>query len=195
MVERFWGDFGYFEAALPVAVIVVATIVLVAVALVAFWPARSSSAAGHEHRRPSPRALLLFAAPVAFLAVLVLVRAYSLYLSSGRDVFIHGRYLFGAIVPLAVVVGVGATRIAGRWAPLAVTAWALVMQLAALQVTLRTWWGDEQASVRESLSAVVAWNPWPDGLAYAIALAGACLWVAAGWLASRPPRLEEIELG
>ena len=82
----------------------------------------------------------------------------------------HGRYLFGAIVPLAVVVAVGLVRVLGRWSPAAVLGAALLMQFDAARVGLRAWWAEPDASVLRSLDAMVRWSPWPAFVTYAVAI-------------------------
>jgi hypothetical protein len=81
----------------------------------------------------------------------------------GRTPWMQGRYLFGALVPLSIVVAIGLLHALGRWSPVAVLGAALVMQFDAARVGLRAWWADPDASVTRSLDALVRWahGRWP----------------------------------
>jgi hypothetical protein len=86
----------------------------------------------------------------------------------GRTPFMQGRYLFGAIVPLSVVVAIGLVRVLGRWSPVAVLGAALLMQFDAARAGLRAWWAEPDASVARSLDAMLRWSPWPVFVTYAV---------------------------
>jgi hypothetical protein len=88
----------------------------------------------------------------------------------GRTPFMQGRYLFGAIVPLSVVVAIGLVRVLGRWSPVAVLGAALLMQFDAARAGLRAWWAEPDASVARSLDAMLRWSPWPVFVTYAVGI-------------------------
>jgi small subunit ribosomal protein S36 len=163
VVQRFWGDFAYFEAPMTQALVVAATVAVAAAVVLAFAPARRP-----DTTHPTRGQLAVFAALFPLLLALVAYLAWDQRATGGRTPFMQGRYLFGAIVPFAVVVAVGLVRVLGRWSPGAVLGAAIVMQLDAARVGLRAWWAEPDASVARSLDAVVRWSPWPVVLTYLV---------------------------
>jgi hypothetical protein len=93
---------------------------------------------------------------------------YSLYESSGRPDLMQGRYLFGAMVPFAVITAIGVARLLGRWASLAALTAAAVMQVDGFRVGLRAWWAEPHASVARRIDALVAWSPLDRAAIYAL---------------------------
>lgn len=187
VTQRFWGDFGYYEAALAPVVVVAATVVVLVGVGAALWPRRPGRE-GADPPPPSRGHLVVMAVPFVLLAATVLVRAYRLYLSIGTTPFMQGRYLFYAIVPFALVVGVGLHRLVGRWAPAGLIAGVTLMQVEALRVALDEWWADGDASVGRSVSALLAWSPWPPAVAIAVACGAVGSWLVTVWLCLRPTR-------
>jgi small subunit ribosomal protein S36 len=167
MVQRFWGDFGYFEAPLTQALVIVATVTVAATVVLAFAPAPQRQP---DTTRPTRSQLAIFGALLPLLLALVAYLAWDQRTTGGRTPFMQGRYLFGAIVPFAVIVAVGLVRVLHRWSPVAVLGVALVMQLDAARVGLRAWWAEPDASVTRSLDAFVRWSPWPVPVTYAMAI-------------------------
>jgi 4-amino-4-deoxy-L-arabinose transferase-like glycosyltransferase len=179
LTERFWGNFGYFSVPMTRAVVIAATVVAVAGIVAAFVPWLPWD---RPRGATTPRSLELaaFGSLFVLLVGFVAVHAYGLYNSSGKTPFIQGRYLFGALAPFAVVLAVGLSRLVGRWAPLVLFAGAVGMQVDAVRVARHAWWAEPTASIGRSFRALLAWNPWPPGLVWAIvACVGAATAVAA----------------
>jgi small subunit ribosomal protein S36 len=167
MVQRFWGDFGYFESPMTQALVIIATVTVASTVVLAFAPT--------PRRRPDTTGptlgqLAVFGALFALLLALVAYVAYDIRGTRDRPPFMQGRYLFGAIVPLAVIVAVGLVRVLGRWSPVAVLGAALLMQFDAARVGLRAWWAEPYASIARSLDALMRWSPWPVFVTYAVAI-------------------------
>jgi hypothetical protein len=165
LVQRFWGDFGYFEAPLTQALVIIATLSVAAAIVLAFAPA---SRRRPDTTHPTRGRLAVFGALLPLLLALVAYVAWDQRGTGGRTPFMQGRYLFGVIVPLAVVVAVGLVRVLHRWSPVAMLGAALVMQLDAARAGLSAWWAEPDASVARSLDALVRWSPWPVPVTYAM---------------------------
>lgn len=176
LVLRFWGHFGWGEVALPWAVVWVVTAAVAAAAVVAL-AGRRGPAIGFR----GPAAVLL--APLAATLALVVLRAARLYAISGAPEGLQGRYLFGGVVGLAVVVGVGATALArwrARWLPVGVLGLAAVMHLTGGWLALAHWWGPANPDTSVlSVRAALAWSPLPDP-----AVVGLVALVVAGFVAA-----------
>jgi hypothetical protein len=180
ITHRFWGNFGWFDAPLPQLVVVVATGAAIVAAVSAFR--RRRTVEGQAAPGPPRSALVVFAASFPMLFALVLSRAYSAYASSGRTPLMQGRYLFAAMVPFAVVVGLGAARLIGRRAPLLLLGSAGLMQAEGVRAALTSWWAEPDASLRRSLSAMVRWSPWPT---VAVVVVGLGVVLVGGFAAVR----------
>jgi small subunit ribosomal protein S36 len=180
IVQRFWGDMGWYTARLHRGFIWAATIMLV-VLIVAALARRggTSRAPSTERRAPRPFELGVYLIPLAALAALVAQHSFTRYHQTGAIRFAQGRYLFGAIVPLAAVVGSGATRLSRRWAIPALAAWVVLVNADAFVVMLTAWWGRPDASTADRMAAVAAWNPFAGWVVAGVALA---LAVSFGWL-------------
>jgi small subunit ribosomal protein S36 len=168
IVQRFWGDFGYFEAPMTQALVIIATVTAAAMVVLAFTPPRRRQPGSPAH--PTRGQLMIFASVFPILLGLVAYWGYDHRAIRSPPPFMHGRYLFGAIVPFCVVIAVGIVRVLGRWSPVAVLGAALLMQLDAARVGLRAWWAEPDASVARSIDAVVRWSPWPVFVTYAVAI-------------------------
>lgn len=170
VIHRFWGNFGYFEAPMTTVVVIAATAVAAAaVALALLRPAESGS--GEATEQPTRRQSAAFVSLLVFLFAFVAFLAYDHHPQRG---WIQGRYLFGAMVPFAVVISIGVTRLLGRRAPLVVFGGAALMQIDGVRVALRGWWAEPDASLLRSLDAMLAWSPWPRLMVYALVVA-ACI--------------------
>jgi 4-amino-4-deoxy-L-arabinose transferase-like glycosyltransferase len=179
LTERFWGNFGYFSVPMARAVVIAATAVAVAAIVAALVP-RPAWDRTRGGRAPRALELAAFGSLFVLLAGFVAVHAYGLYVSSGKTPFIQGRYLFGALVPFAVVLAVGLSRLVGRWAPLVLLAGAVGMQVDAVRVARHAWWAEPTASIGRSFRALLAWSPWPPGVVWVIvACVGGAAAVAA----------------
>lgn len=173
--QRFWGSFGSFVAPVTPALVVAATVITVGACVAAFAPARTPRLAP-----PTTRSrLAALAAVVPGLAVLVAVNAWGYYRDSGIEAAVQGRYLFGALVPLAVVAAVGIARVMGREAPLVVLGGAIVLQVDGIRAALRAFWAEPDASLWRSAEAARAWSPLPDSIATVTGLLVAALLAAS----------------
>lgn len=183
LVDRFWARVGTLHS-LPVGIVIAATASVAILVVTAF--VRRPPTAGQPSHHGGPRRLELatLSSIAGLLLAFVFVRAWLLYADTGREYFINGRYLFGAIVPLAVVAAVGANRLLHRWSPLAALGAVMLMQGAGIHLALERLWGAPGASLRSSWDGLVAWNPWPIPLVSMTALAivilvGVCAFLLA----------------
>jgi 4-amino-4-deoxy-L-arabinose transferase-like glycosyltransferase len=186
MPWRYWGWFGWFDTRLPFAIVLVASLAVLAVVVVALW-------------RPPPtttrQVLGLLLLPTAALFGIVLVIGYRGYLNTGDTPALQGRYLFGGAVGLGAVVAAGAAR--WRERPVAVTALvaSAIMQLSAANCVGRTYWGPVDGTALAQMRAAVAWSPWPAHVVIALGAVTAFvgLWLllefGRGPLAALPVRL------
>lgn len=171
---RFWGEFGWAQASLPEPVMAGASAVvgLGLIAAVLWRPVVI---------RRGAAALLV---PLAGLLAILVYGAWTHYADTGAMALLNGRYLFPAVVGVAVAAGAGWGRLLGargRLLPLATVAAAIGLQLLALHTVVRRYWGTAgHDSLRESVAALLAWSPWPPWVASAAAAAAAGLLVALG---------------
>ncbi|MCU1370440.1 MAG: hypothetical protein JWO77_1634 [Ilumatobacteraceae bacterium] len=169
MDNRFWGSFGWYTIRFPSWLATIATLLVVAAVATALVPRRDRSGSNRLQRA----ALLV---PIVLLGGLVFSRAWSLYTTTSKFQFLQGRYLFAGLVGLMVLAAAGVDRVAGRWAPVGVAGFALILQLEALRRCLQGWWGGPALGPRGQVRAMVAWSAWPGELLGLLALAA----VAAG---------------
>ena len=167
--NRFWGSFGWYTIRFPSWLATLCTLLVVVLVIVALVAKRDPSGSSRLQR-----ASLLV--PVVMLGGFVFVRAWGLYERSSKFQFLQGRYLFAGLVGLLVVVAIGLTRVAGRFAPAVAAAFAVALQVEALRRALAGWWGGPGLGPRGQLRAMVAWSAWPGELLGLLALVA----VAAG---------------
>lgn len=117
-----------------------------------------------RRERPGRVDVALLLLPAALLLAFVAVRGWDLYTRSGTFPFLQGRYLFPGIVGGAVVAGLGADRLAGRWAAPAVAAGAVMMQAVFANAAIRTYWGRAADPFGTQLGALAAWSRLPAPL-------------------------------
>ncbi len=170
LTERSWVDFSYLHS-LPIGIVIVATASVATLLVAPFVRRPPQPDRPSHHREPRRLELATLGSVVGLLLVFVFVRAWFLYVETGREYFIQGRYLFGAIVPLAVIAAVGANRLLNRWSPLVALGAVVAMQGAGIHLAIERLWGTPDASLRSSWDAMVAWNPWPIPLVSITALA------------------------
>ena len=176
VTTRFWAGLGVVEPpTFPVwlaGALAVAVLVLAAVALAV------------RRRGGSRLHLLVVSSPVALTLGLTLTASWSNYSAYGRDPGVQGRYLYGAVLGVAVLAAVGVGVLARRWAAAVVLAAALTLQLYALALVLDDFWalGD---GVRSALAAVAYVAPWPAGVLAIVAVAVAVTAALSGWLSLR----------
>jgi hypothetical protein len=190
LVHGFWGRFPSVEMT-PV-VVVVASALFAAAALAAVAPGRVG--------RPGPAAVppgraAAYATLIPLMAGLVLFLDWDRYRLSGLHAFMQGRYLFGALPVIMVVVGLGAARLLRARASLAILVLAAATQLDAVQAMLRALWAEPDASWTRSIEAMAAWSPWPPGALYALAALTAVVLVVTVrtlWRLSRPPHAGDL---
>jgi len=159
--ERFWGTFDWLTVPMNRWVLFAASVVAAAAVLAAFSPRRVRWLPGPVAPLSRVR-LAAYGSIVPLVLAFILPASWSVYARSGRVQGLQGRYLFVALVPLAILVGIGLARLVGRWAAALVLGWSVVMVLEGWRVALRAWWGAPGASVMGSLHAVDAWNPVAD---------------------------------
>ena len=203
--ERFWGWFGWYTVRLSLAVIIGASVLLVVALAAGLLGGRRVAMASEQVRSADePQAgasdgdderplavgrlpLTVLLLPSVLLLLFVTTRAWSLYTLTSYTPFIQGRYLFPSIIGIAAIAALGVHRLSGRWAPLVVLAWGVVMQVDALRRILSGYWGPPGGGPRAEVRALIAWSPWPGELL----AAGALLAVAAGaWLVFEVVRAE-----
>ena len=179
MSERFWGSFGWVELPLPGAWTVPATAVVVVAVAAALLGRR------RPVRGPLAPVLLL---PTVLLATFVFLSGLRLYRLTAVPAMVQGRYLFGGLVGLSVLVAIGLGRLLGRRAallPALLLAAAAAMQLRGVATLLDAFWGAEGSGVAASLAAAAAWSPWPPGVLVPLTGVGAAIVVATGVCALR----------
>lgn len=153
--RRFWGDFGSFDVHIPGYAVTIATLVVV-VGIVVATTRRDRIAGTALGDR------LLLAAPFLLLVVVQFANALRAYISLGRMPGLQGRYWFGAMAALAVIVALGLAnlmRSASRALPLAVFAGAVGMNTLGVGAMLGTYWGASGSAFGERFRALVAWAP------------------------------------
>jgi 4-amino-4-deoxy-L-arabinose transferase-like glycosyltransferase len=186
LTKGFWGYFGYYEIQIGTAATLLGTILAgttVASALLG-RPRRVGSSTGIGRLE---LAALLTVIPmlVAFVGLV----GWDLYTKTAalRN-FVQGRYLFGAVIPLAVGTAVGAMRLFGRWAGAVVLGVALMLQTQSIRLALDRSWGTAGDSLATSYRVVAAWNPWPVPLVHLSAAASVVLFAALAFEVVRRTR-------
>jgi hypothetical protein len=174
-LRRTWGDFGYFDTHIPSMVVPVAT-TLVVIALVAALVGRDRVA----DTKLGDRLLLL--APLVLLMAMQLQTAYSTYRRIGQFAGLQGRYWFGALCPIVILIALGAAKLLRsyqKWLPLGVLAAAAVMQALALTTIFGFYWGKPGSALTSRVRALIAWAPLPGKLIGLATVAGVVVGVAA----------------
>ena len=157
-IGRFWGDFGYYDTRIPRLAVTLATTVVIVALLVAII-GRDRVAQTRLGDR-----LLLFV-PLPLLMAMQLQTALGTYLDIGQYAALQGRYWFGAIAPLCVLIGLGLAKLVGtrgrRWLPIGVLVAVGVMQFLAIDAIFSFYWGAAGAPYADRLRAMIAWAPLP----------------------------------
>jgi hypothetical protein len=112
-------------------------------------------------RRVDTVTVVLLLAPFVLLHFFVAGNSFRLYRDAGFSPMVQGRYLFGGVAGVAVVVALGWTRVLRRFTPLVALGAVVVVHSVALLTILRYYWGAGDASLVERLQAAEAWSPWP----------------------------------
>lgn len=166
---RFWGDFGWYDTRLPGPAVVAATALCLALIVVAL-AARNRTVTS----RRSDRALLVM--PLVLLMTSQMQVAYSEHQRTSLFPGLQGRYWFGSVAAVAVLVALGlGVLLRGRrsWAPMVVLGGVALMQALALSGLLGFYWGAPGSALVDRVRAVIAWTPLPGELIGLAALAGA----------------------
>jgi small subunit ribosomal protein S36 len=153
--RRFWGDFGWFDVHIPDVAVTAASVVVI-VGIVVACTRRDRVAGTPVGDR------LLLAAPFVLLVAAQFALALRAYISLGRMPGLQGRYWFGAIAALAIVVGLGLANLSRRtmrFLPFLILTAAVTMNALGVTAMLGHYWGAPGSSVTERLRAVVAWAP------------------------------------
>lgn len=167
MNRRFWLDPGstLVQPVTDVAAAVAAALVVTGVGL------------SLATRSPRLRDALLLAVPLVCLAGIVGYGSWEAWEKVIRQSGMQGRYLYGALPGLAVLVVAGAGRLLGRRRavlPLAVVLLAAAVQAVALRLTLPIYWlpesGSRPARLAGGIEAMLAWSPWPPVAVVAVAV-------------------------
>lgn len=176
---RFWGEFGWAQVSLPEPVMWAAT------AVVGLGLATGVLTAPTVIRRGAAALLV----PFAGLSAILVYGAWTHYADTGAMALLNGRYLYPAVVGVAVVAATGWGRLLGsrdRLLPLATTAAAIGLHLLALHTVVLRYWGPaEDASLGESVAALLAWSPWPPWVAITAAAAAVGSLAALGMVLVR----------
>ena len=179
--QTFWGSFGRGHVAVSSGTVLVASIVAGVLLLLAFWPRAATEPV-------TTRLLLLAMWPVIVLPIAV--SSYTAYARSGQIPGSQGRYWFGAMAPLAVLVAIGAGGLMGRFVrflPLLTLALVVAMQVNGVTTLLQYFWGGPGASTSQRLDSLVAWSPLPSGPLKAIAAVSAVVLAGTLWQIVRSP--------
>jgi small subunit ribosomal protein S36 len=172
--RRFWGDFGWFDVHIPGVAVTAATAVVI-VGLVVACVRRDRVAGSPIGNR------LLLAAPIILLVAVQFTLALRAYILLGRMPGLQGRYWFGALAALAVIVALGLANLfrrATRLLPLAVLAGAIVMNGMAVATILGHYWGAPGSAIKSRVEAMVAWAPLQGEVLVVGAAVGAIIAVA-----------------
>jgi hypothetical protein len=151
--RRFWGDFGGLY--IPGYVVAAASVVVI-VGIVIACTRRDRVAGTPVGDR------LLLAAPFLLLVAVQFANALRGYLALGRMPGLQGRYWFGAMAALAVIVTLGLANLlrhAVRVLPLGMFAAAVAMNTFGVAAMLGHHWGAPGSAIKDRFGAVVAWAP------------------------------------
>ncbi len=127
-------------------------------------------------RRPASVLLMLLVAGQVLLLAQTNLRAH---IRTGVYPAVQGRYLFGLLIPLAVLCVVGARQLRMWWpgrvpvpsttlVALTVAIVGAVLHLVLATSMLQGFWGDEDAGLGDRMAAVVAWSPLPAFATHAV---------------------------
>jgi len=174
--RRFWGDFGWFDTAIPAPVFGVATVVVIAaIALALLRSDRVGSTLSGDR--------FILAAPLLMLVALQMGNAFRAYSTTGRLPGLQGRYWFGALAGVAVVVALGLANLMRgslQRLPLLMLVAVVVMQGFGVTTLLGHYWGAPHSALSERVRAVVAWSPLPGEMIGAgLVIAGLVVLAAA----------------
>ena len=154
VVTRVWGDFGWFDVQINRTLAGVLTLVLMAVVAIGLW----------GRSRPERLDRLVVGLPIGLLGLTLMYASWSSHARTSVYPAIHGRYVFGAIVGIAVLVAAGLGTVLRRdraVAPVLLASGA-AMQVLAFSVLLGFYWGPSGAGPLTRIDALLAWSPWAE---------------------------------
>lgn len=156
--ETFVGRAGLLEAELPTPVVVLSVLVFVVLLT-------TGTVAVARRGCPTRTVALVIVSPLLTLYAVQAAKSWPSYNPETNVAgLLHGRYLYGAMVPFAVVVGRGLWVLAHRrrrWLAPGVLGAAVALQTVAAAATLDEFWGEGPGLAWGDLDALVAWSPWP----------------------------------
>jgi hypothetical protein len=159
--RRFWGDFGWYNVAVPGVVWVTACLVCLVMVTLAF--VRGPRAFARSERRAVLGKLILLAIPAVALFAFVAANAASSYRRYGHVAFAQGRYLFGGLAGVTALVAAGVGTLGARTlraAPLVALATVVVLQGISIARIIEFFWGAKGAGAADRVRALVEWSPW-----------------------------------
>lgn len=184
VLHRFWGSFSRYEIAIPLVVALLAS--GVAAAGIALFLTRRQPDLGV----PRMPLVLFLTWPLVSTLALIAYGSYSIFMVDGSIAGAQGRYLFVGLSGILMPVLSGwLTLFSARAISLSVVAFATVMHVVAAGSVLMHFWGSD-SGLADSLSAMLAWAPWPPlavGLVACSLLgsSGALVWELSGGRESR----------
>jgi hypothetical protein len=151
--RRFWGAIDMTDApSLPTMLcygLTVLLLVLIVVALV---------------RRPERWRLAALLVPLPLVLAVVVQGSFKAYRFNGHLPGVQGRYLYPALVSLAIGGALGLVTLLGRrWAPLAGLVGALLVQAWAFSIILRAYWLPG-SDISAGWHGILHWSAWPAPL-------------------------------
>lgn len=168
---RWWGVFGFQELQLSALAVQIAAALLIGLLSASFIAAR--------RRRGATTDLVFLLSPTLLLLVFVIVPDTADYLSRAQVAGLHGRYLYGGLVPLfaAAVYGLRLLPMSlRRWMPLVFLALVTVMQFVAVRLVLKTYWIPwHGGTLRQGWKNLSAWSAWPPGVLQGLLVLGLVL--------------------
>jgi small subunit ribosomal protein S36 len=168
LTATFWASFGWQEVTVAPVLTATASVVLLGLVLLGVGATRD---------RRGVAVLLLV--PAVLLAVVVAQVSWGVYGDIGLVRGVQGRYLFPAVVAMAVVAMAGLSRLLGRrepLQPLLLLGTALGAQAVGMHRAVLGFWAPAGDGLAGSFQVMLLWGPWPPSVqvgALVVALAGA----------------------
>ncbi len=134
----------------------------------------------------------MFVLPTILILSLPMYNAEHHFLYNGVLPGAQGRYLYPSATAVAVLLGVGYTRLIGRklsaWLPLVVIIGAIGTQILAWRQLVKVWWvptnvHGKSEEFKQAFRGILRWSPWPHAVTtipFVAVLAFAVAVLAAG---------------
>ena len=159
--QRFWGDFAGSGAHMPAIAFGLATLVVL-VGMASGCRRRDRVAGIGLGER------LLLAAPLLLLIATQFAFAFRGYIKTASFPGMQGRYLFGAVASMSLIVVIGLANLMRRrdwrWLPPAMLLAVIDMHVFAITSVLRYFWEPPGTPLGDRVRAAVAWAPLPGEL-------------------------------